>query len=92
MRLAEYSDPFISGVWKFFDGLRPAPEYFKAPDALPEPETGIAADCRGYIGRLMADGLSSVERDKIELDFVTAMREKYPRLKWMCGRSANSGR
>ena len=88
LRIVEFSSPFMNEIWKFFDELRLVPETYVAP-ALEEPKSGIAADCRKYTDRLLGDKLSNTEKDKLELDFVTAMREKYPRLRWTCGRKAN---
>jgi hypothetical protein len=92
MRLADFTSPHITDVWRFFEGLRYQEEAFKASPELPEPKTSIAAECRAYVAKICGNRLSGPAKDAMEVEFVGAMRAKYPHLKWGYGRKANLGR
>jgi len=61
---------------------------------LPAPKTSIAKECNEYVQKLMAFGKSKAEQeaaDKLEREFIISMRQKYPHLRWMAGRTNNVG-
>ena len=88
MRLADFTSPYISEVWKYFDELKQPPETYQAP-ALPEPQrAGIAQDVLAHVKKIMGSG-SKEQKDKWECDGIAVLRKKYPHLNWQCGRRAN---
>jgi len=62
------------------------PAYLKG---LPEPKSSIAKDTLAHCYTMLDNIHSDEDKDRIEREFVAAMRTKYPRVNWQCGRKGN---
>jgi len=87
----------LAHVCRYMDDLRPEPE--RARDELGNykqlpyvPDKTMGREFFAYVKKLYADGLTPKQRDKIEMDFITAMRTKHPEQTWTPGRTANKGK
>ena len=91
-RLSEYTGDLNNNVFKFLDELRDghtgALNEYKA---LPEPKSSIGKDCVAYMAKLRLDEYAGESGDKLEREFMAAMKIKYPRVNWVCGRRGNMG-
>lgn len=94
LTLIDYSGSLNGQVWKYLDNVQvPLPEQTpvkRLSASQPDKEMGRAFFA--YVKRLYADGVTPQEQDKIEMDYIRAMREKHPHTTFIPGRGANRGR
>ena len=90
-RLQEYTGSMSNEVFKYLDELRDGHTgALESLKSLPEPKSSIAADCVAYMAKMRQDEYAYTEKgDQLEREFMAAMKIKYPRVSWICGRRGN---
>lgn len=84
-RLTDFSRPFITEVWDFFEGMRQKPETYPPLIALPEPKSSIGKDTCAHIRRMFEfmgdDRLTPeklAEKRRVEREGLEELNAKYP--------------
>ena len=90
LRLDEFNKPYFPEVWKFLDDLKFQQCTTTEYPLLTEPKSEIGKDCNAHVQKLMSFGKdrdSQEEADQCELEFIEAMKIKYPHHDWKPGRA-----
>lgn len=92
LMLQDYTGRLDNGVFLYLDTVRVPERHVEPTRALSDHRKELGREVLSYCKDMMSGNYTKGQLDEKELSFMLAMRKIYPRVNWVCGRTANNGK